>query len=162
MITNGAFKTIIFILFELTITILLVIQLYLLVKEFALPFLRKKITLLNKLWTDFQSQIELLSKTKKSLNKKIDEQADTIENLEKKIESWHSKLKEKQEVNKIVHAQLIKSIRQKRERQYQRIQKAKIEEKLVPEAIAQARQELERLCAGNKGKEFLKKVISDL
>jgi len=162
MIVNSTLKTIIFITFELTITALLIIQLYILTKQYALPFLRKQIKLLNQLWIDFQNKIELLLRTRKSLEKKIAEQEDLLENLEEKIKSWHDSLNEKQKAKKIEHVQLAESLKKKRKEQSARLENRKIEEKVIPEAIKQAKEKLKKSCSGDNGKVFLKKVLSDL
>jgi hypothetical protein len=151
------------ILFQLTIFILLAIQLTQLLKQYALPFLRQQIAALNKLWKDFQDKIDLLKTTKKRVDKTIKNQEEILENLESAIECWHKNLVQKQKAEEISQVELFEKIRKKKKEQYEHAQRRNIENSLIPEAIKQAKEQLkEKYFAKENGKQVLTRIIEEL
>ena len=151
------------ILFQLTIFILLAIQLTQLLKQYALPFLRRQIAALSKLWKDFQDKVDLLKTTKKRVQKTIEDQEETLENLETEIENWHKSLVDRQKSEETTQQELFEKIRKKKKEQYEHVQARNMETLLVPEAIKQAKERLkEKYCTAEDGKKVLTRIIEEL
>jgi chromosome segregation ATPase len=162
MLINFLSKNLIFILFTLTLFVLLVIQLTQLILQFALPALRKQIAALNQFWKDLQGQVDLLKNTKKRIRKEIKEQGSALENLEDKVKAWHNARAEQQKEEERLYKKRSETIKNKMQQQYQYILARKLEKKLIPEAITEAKQKLQEQYSGENGKKFLINIISKL
>lgn len=162
MLINFLQQHYIHILFELVIFLILVVQLYQLTVEYALPALREQIAALYKRWKDLEDKLDLTKNTKKSLKKKIKEQTNACQELEKNVQQWHTNLAEKQAKNELQQAALALVIREKKQQQLARLTMLQAKKSILPDAIAQTKQKLQKECSGPEGKKLLSNVINSL
>ena len=150
------------ILFELTIFLLLSVQLYDLTKKYILPILRKQIKELKKGWLDLQEQKQLAIKTKQKLRKKIDDQEKELDTLEEKISAWHAKIIEKNNLLKKREESVYTKLFEKKKNQLAYMEQKKSDQQVIPEAIRKAKEKLEEDLCNTKGKKLLVNVISEM
>ena len=155
-------QKILLILFELTIFIILVVQLLQLMTQFLLPFLRKKIAELSQFWKDLQNKINLLSKTKNKLKEKIKEQEEVLDDLEDKIKVWHKKIEQKQLYAEKEKEKFIKKLNKEKEEQYANLNLIKEQKSVLPKALKKTREKLKKEFSGGKGKKLLSEVVKNL
>jgi len=155
-------QNLIYILFELTIFFILIIQLYLLTSQYGLPFLRKQISTLHKRWKDLQNKLELDIITKKRLETKIKNQEKSFTTLEDKIQQWHTALIEKKESYEKKQIEVANAMFSKKKQQLSSLNFIKAQQSIISQAIATTKQQLQREYAGNTGKLLLTKVLNEL
>jgi len=154
--------TVIFILFNLTIFALLVIQLAQLLTSFLLPFLRSQIKAVNQAWVGLTQKLSLLKTTEKKLENDIEQQKESLATLEKNLKSWHEALVEKHHQQKLLLQQKAIEIKKKKKQQYHYMLQVKAEKEILPEVLKKARKQIEQQYVGQQGKDLLTSVVTNL
>ncbi|MBU1007955.1 hypothetical protein KKA53_02660 [Candidatus Dependentiae bacterium] len=162
MLTNFLQQNTVPILFELSIFLILVIQLYQITIDYGLPLLREQIAELYKQWNDLENKFDLTKNTKNNLCKKFREQTTSLNILEESIQKWHASLAAKQAKNESQQKALALSIFEKKKRQFSRLSILQAKKEILPDAIAQTRKTLLKSCQGAEGKKLLANVIKTL
>ncbi len=148
--------------FKLTIFTLLIIQLRSLGKKHILPFLRSQIAEMHKSFENLKNKQTLLSETKTRIKKQIGSQETTLIDFEKKIEYWHKARQTKQKLTSDIITKQYELIREKKLKQQAFANFIKLQQKIVPVAFAQAKQELHKIYNGPEGEASLKRILTDL
>jgi len=155
--------TITFILFQLTIFALLVIQLIALTKEYALPVLQTQIQSLKKHFVDLRHKFSLTTKTKQHIQQKIQIEQESLKSLEANIKEWHSALASKEVRNKKNAAEFSTELQAKKQKQLSRLTLFKTQQAILPQAIADAKKILmAEYGKENAGKILLEKILLEL
>jgi hypothetical protein len=162
MIIKFLQNNIVFILFQFTIFILLIIQLTQLTIQFIIPALRNKIASFNKFLNDLKDKYKLTKATEKRLNDKIIEQTALLKELEKKIQVWHTSISEKKRAKEAKQEKFIDSLKVKKQQQYEYLTSRQKENLVLPKAIEQAREKLKDEYSSENGKRILNEIIKDL
>lgn len=161
MLTDLIKNKIIFILFNITIFILLLIQLFQLTKQFLLPALRKYMSKIDEMFNSLKLKLDLTNKTQTKLKDDLKNQEISFQSLESKINEWHNIRKEKKAQIKKEQVELSVHLKEKRNQQYKCLQFRKIKEELIPEIIETTRKKLEEQYE-KSGKSDLTKLIKEL
>lgn len=156
------FSRLIYILFELTMFGLLAIQLFLLIKQYLLPVLRRQIANFHQAWKDLQAKLTLTRKTKKHLKEKIQQQGEAFNSLEEKIKVWHAGLTAKHKKLVAQKMQVAHALEKKKAGQLAHLATTRAKEKVLPQAIKQAQETLKQKLAGGEGKKYLSNVLHQL
>jgi len=153
---------VLFILFQLTIFSILALQLFALVKEYALPALRKQIALLKKSWVDLQQKHDSTVAAKEKATETIEEQTKTLKTLEQKVVEWYASRTSKLSAQNKRDQEVVAELKRKKRSQIESLELAKVKQTIVPKAIAQARAILESKYSEQEGKKLLEKVLKQL
>jgi septal ring factor EnvC (AmiA/AmiB activator) len=133
-----------------------------LVKQYVLPGLRKQIELIKKSFLDLKEKLSLTKKTKTHVEQKIEEQQSTLDALEVNIRSWHDTLALKQVKLKKSMAELSTELQAKKQKQLAQVTLLKIQKSILPQAVADAKQELIKKYEKENGKKLLEKLLGEM
>lgn len=148
-----------FIFFKLTIFTILVIQMWQLLRQFVIPFLRERIRLLEERFDNLLHKKKLLSNTKYRIKQEIESQATRLNVLDVKIKQWHDALTQDREKSYRLTLELEKELKEKKKKQGDWLRLAKIKREVLPISISQSEKKLREMYSGSKGCELVKDMI---
>jgi biopolymer transport protein ExbB/TolQ len=147
------------VLFQLTLFALLVIVVYKLIKQYLIPFLYQEIRRIKKYKKDLSNKNKLLNASKKRLENQIKQQDDSFVLLEQKVHAWYKSVVDSNEKKQEENKKILEHVEKKRKAQLANLSLRKIQKIVIPEAIEQAYQEIEKKYEGDKGLQLLQELI---
>ncbi|MBD3273379.1 hypothetical protein GF385_03470 [Candidatus Dependentiae bacterium] len=160
MLTEGF--NFLYIAFQLTLFLLLVIALYKISQQYLIPSLYSQIELIKKKRKDLRDKENLLLESKKNLKEQIKEQENSFKSLEVKIQSWHQNLLEEKNNTIKNNKELEEKIKNKRAVQSKNLSLFKMQKIVIPQSIKKAYKEIENLYGGKKSLHLLKELIKKI
>jgi predicted nuclease with TOPRIM domain len=151
-----------YIAFELTIFILLVIVLYKVIKDYLIPILYSEIEKIKQKVKELKDKKNLLNSSEKRIIEEINNQKSSFNILENKISVWKDNISLENKSKENFNEKLLTQIKNKRNIQSKNLSLLKTEKVVIPKAIQLAYEEITKKYSGKSSRKLLEELINKI